>query len=452
MKISVIGAGYVGLVTGACLAARGHRVTCVDKNLEIVQKIKGLQMPIYEPGLEAIARQAVTSGNLTATSDLRSAVLGSDISIVAVGTPFGRGQIDLSYIEQTAGDIGAVLRDKGSYHIVCIKSTVVPGTTDTLVKEILTAASGKEPGEFGLAMNPEFLREGKAVEDFLHPDRIVIGAYDEESFAGVRKVYAGFFAAPIIRVNLRTAEMIKYTANALLATLISYSNEIASICETAGGIDVREVLEAVTLDKRFYPKPGNEGAGPEIKGYLQAGCGFGGSCFPKDVKALVSYSFEKGYLPRIIQSALTVNQEQPLRLLGRLEEKLGTLADKKIAVLGLAFKPHTDDVRESPAITIITKLLDKRAGVFGVDPVAAENMKAVIPPEDNHVVYTDEYQTALENADAAILVTSWPEFINIPPEEYVLFMKTPLIADGRRVLDRNELEKAGCRYLGVGLA
>ncbi len=452
MKISIIGAGYVGLVTGACLAAKGHQVTCVDKKREIVEKINQSKTPIYEPGLERIVKQVVASGNLTATTDLRSTVLISDVSIVAVGTPFGHGEIDLRCVEQIAREIGTVLRDKDDYHIVCIKSTVVPTTTDTLVKDILTAASGKKPGEFGLTMNPEFLREGKAVEDFMYPDRIVIGADDEESFAGMKKVYAGFFDAPIIQTNLRTAEMIKYTANALLATLISYSNEVASICETLGGIDIKEVLEAVTLDKRFYPGMGKESAAPEIKNYLQAGCGFGGSCFPKDVKALVSFSNKRGYLPRIINSTLRVNQEQPLILLRRLEQKIDTFEGKKIAVLGLAFKPGTDDVRESPSITIISKLLGKRAKVWGVDPFAANNMDSIIPQAPPHVIYTSDYKTALEKADAAILVTSWPDFLEIPAKEYAQFMNNPLVVDGRRVLDRVSLEKAGCSYLGVGLA
>jgi UDPglucose 6-dehydrogenase len=452
VKITIIGTGYVGLVTGACLAAKGHQVICVDKNRDIVEKINEMQTPIYEPGLQGILRQVVVSGNLVATNDLRSSVLTSEVSIITVGTPSGDGGIDLSYIEDSAREIGTALREKTDYHIVCVKSTVVPTTTDTLVKDVLKAASGKEPGEFGLTMNPEFLREGKAVGDFMYPDRIVIGAYDDRSFAGMSKVYEGFSDVPIIRVNLRTAEMIKYAANALLATLISYANEAACICEATGGIDVREVLTTVTLDKRFNPRIGNELVNPGMNQYLQAGCGFGGSCFPKDVKALVSFSIAKGYLPRIIESTLNVNQEQPLKLLSRLEKKLGTLENKKIAVLGLAFKPETDDVRESPSITIITSLLSKKAKVYGVDPVATENMQAVIPQSDSTVLYTTDYRIALQNADAVILVTSWPDFLKIPPDEYLRLMKNPLIVDGRRILDKESLEKAGCLYLGVGFA
>ncbi len=451
MRIAVVGTGYVGLVTGACLAARGHRVTCVDRKTEIVAAINQRQAPLYEPVLPGLLKEVVASGRLTATTSLREAVLGSDVSIAAVGTPLKQGKIDLTFIEETAAEIGAVLREKDGYHLVCIKSTVVPGTTDTLVKDTLKAASGKEPGEFGLAMNPEFLREGRAVEDFLHPDRIVIGADDDRSFARMRKVYAGLFDAPILRVNLRTAEMIKYATNALLATLISFSNEMASLCEAAGGIDALEVLEAVTRDKRFYPPEGREPVKPEITGYLQAGCGFGGSCFPKDVKALISFGREKGHLPRLLPSTLRVNREQPLRLLGRLERELGTLAGRKIAILGLTFKPGTDDVRESPGIAIIRQLLQKGARVCGVDPCGIKNMQKVIP-EAGNVHYTRDPQLALEEADAAILVTAWPGFLEIPPEDYARAMRNPLVVDGRRVLDKESLEKAGCRYLGVGLA
>lgn len=451
MKITIIGTGYVGLVTGACLAVRGHQVTCIDKKRDIVEKINNMQAPIYEPGLEKILKEVVASGRLAAGNDLKNSVLASEVSIITVGTPFGDGVIDLSSIENSAREIGEALREKHDFHIVCVKSTVVPTTTDTLVKNILRAASGKEPGEFGLAMNPEFLREGKAVEDFMYPDRIVIGADDERSFAGMRKVYDGFLDVPIIQVNIRTAEMIKYVANALLASLISFSNEAASICEATGGVDIKEVLAAVTLDKRFNPRIGNKLADPEMNQYLQAGCGFGGSCFPKDVKALISFSMEKGYLPRIMASTLTVNQEQPLRLVGRLEKKLGTFENKKIAVLGLAFKPGTDDIRESPSITIITKLLEKKAQVFGVDPVATRNMESVIPQAFPNVLYTTDYKIALQNADAVILATSWPDFIKIAPEEYLQLMKYPLVVDGRRVLDKKSLEKAGCIYLGVGL-
>lgn len=450
MKISIIGAGYVGLVTGVCLAAKGHQVICVDQKRDIVDMINNMKTPIYEPGLDGLLRQVVASGNLVATNDLYSSVSASELSMITVGTPCNDCGINLCYIEQAAREIGMVLREKDEYHIVCVKSTVVPTTTDTFVKKVLVDASGKDPAEFGLAMNPEFLREGSAVEDFLHPDRIVIGADDERSFFGMKKVYEAFPNVPVIRVNLRTAEMIKYIANTLLATLISYANEAASICETVGGIDIKDVLAAVMLDNRFSPRIGDELIVPQMIKYLEAGCGFGGSCFPKDVKALVAFSAAQGYLPQMMTSTLQINKKQPLRLLERLEAKLGTLENRKITIMGLSFKPDTDDVRESPSIAIINALLERNATVYGLDPVATENMERVMPRIAGKLIFTTDYQLALQNADAAILVTSWPAFINIPPREYVRLMKYPLVVDGRRVLNKEALEKAGCHYLGVG--
>lgn len=450
MKITVIGSGYVGLVTGVCLAAKGHEVVCIDKKKETVEAINNMITPIYEPGLETLLRQVVSLGRLSATVDLTDPVLNSEISIVAVGTPFGDGRIDLSFIEDAVREIGEVIREKNDYHVVCIKSTVVPTTTDTVVKDILEHASGKRTGEFGLAMNPEFLREGKAVEDFMNPDRIVIGAFDDKTYGIMKEIYAGF-DTPIIKVNLRTAEMIKYTANALLATLISYSNEVASICEATGGIDVKEVLKAVTLDKRLNPRVDGQLINPEMIKYLEAGCGFGGSCFPKDVKALISYSSKKGYMPRIIESTVSVNQEQPLRAVKRLELALGGLADKKIALLGLAFKPETDDVRESPSIKIIRELISKSARVYGVDPIAVESMDRVIPQVESRLVYTTEYQLALKDADAVMIVTSWAEFTQIPPKEFTKLMRNPLIVDCRRIFDKSRIEETGAVYIGTGL-
>lgn len=452
MKISIIGTGYVGLVTGVCLAARGHQVICVDKQENIVKRINAAQSTIYEPGLDQLLEEVVSKSNLQATTDLADAVMRTDVSIVAVGTPFGEGKIDLSYIKQSVREIGNVLKNKDKYHVVCIKSTVVPTTTDTVVKNILEEASGKKAGKFGLAMNPEFLREGKAVEDFINPDRIVIGAYDNKSFNTVKKIYKNQFKTPIIRVNLRTAEMIKYTSNSLLAALISYSNEVASICEETGGIDIREVLEAVTLDKRFNPRVEGLLTNPEMIKYLRAGCGFGGSCFPKDVKALVAFADNRGYSAEMLKSVLTINETQPLRLVSKMETAIGDLQGKKVAVLGVAFKPDTDDVRESPALIVIKELLKKRAQVVAVDPIAIENSNKVIPASGESLYYSSDYKNALQDADAAVLVTSWPEYSAIPAEEFVMLMKTPVIVDGRRVYDKQAMKTAGIKYIGVGTA
>lgn len=452
MRISIVGTGYVGLVTGVCLASKGHEVICVDKRKDIVEKINNMQTPIYEVGLQDLLEEVIKAGKLTATTELGSSVINSHVSIIAVGTPFGNDEIDLSYIKQSAQEIGTILKDKKSYHVVCVKSTVVPTTTDTLVREVLESSSGKKVGEFGLAMNPEFLREGKAVEDFMYPDRIVIGAFDERSFITMEKIYEGFFDAPIIKTNLRTAELIKYTANCLLATLISFSNEIASICEVTGEVDVKEILEAVTLDKRFNPRKNGELTNPEMINYVRAGCGFGGSCFPKDVKALVSYSKALGYEPKIIDYTISVNKKQPLKLVDKLEETLGTLKDKKVAVLGLAFKPDTDDIRESPSIPIVKELLQRGAVVYGVDPIAIEHMDKVIPQDGASIIYTKDYKEALSYAHAAILVTSWNEFVDIPAQEFLLFMSNPVIIDGRRAYDKVSFKNLGVLYHGVGLS
>lgn len=450
MKIAVVGAGYVGLVTGVCLASQGHQVVCIDKEQSIVTGINNMQTPIYEPGLEELLAQVVRSGNLTATTVLRDAVQAAEVSIIAVGTPLGEKGIDLDYVKGSAAEIGAVLKEKTDYHVVCVKSTVVPTTTDTLVKDIIEAASGKKAGEFGLAMNPEFLREGKAVADFMSPDRIVIGTYDDKSFAVMERVYADF-SVPLIQTNLRTAEMIKYTANALLVSLISYANEIASICEATGDIDVQEVMAGVILDKRFTPRLNGDLIYPEMLHYLQAGCGFGGSCLPKDVKALIAFSEDRGCPSRMLAAAIKINEEQAARLLKKLEDRLGSLAGKKIAVLGLAFKPGTDDIRESPSLGIINGLLARGAEVCATDPIALEKMKLAIP-EARGVRYTKDYKLALLGAAGALLVTPWQEYLAIPPEDYCQLMHYPLVLDCRRALAKKRLERAGVIYAGVGLA
>lgn len=449
MKISIIGAGYVGLVTGACLAFRGHRITCVDKKPEVVKAINTMRSPLHEPGLEDILRQAGQRGYLQAQTEIKSAVIDADVVIIAVGTPSCDQGIDLSHVLDCAREIGTALKEKQDYCVVAVKSTVVPTTTGTAVRAALEAGSGRKAGEFGLAMNPEFLREGNAVEDFMYPDRIVIGGFDQQSFSVMEKVYAGF-DAPIVRVDLATAEMIKYASNALLAVLISYSNEIASICEAAGKIDVRDVLEAVTLDKRFNPRVQGELVNPGLISYLRAGCGFGGSCFPKDLSALAAFSRGRGYEPRILEAVLRINHDQPHKVTSALQRRLGSLDGRKIAVLGLSFKPGTDDVRETPSLPIITDFLAAKAEVVGVDPYACDNMSRIISPQEN-LTFTRDWKAALQGAEAAVLVTPWPEYMEISGETFRSLMKNVLIMDCRRVLNREPLEALGCQYLGIGL-
>lgn len=449
MRIAIIGTGYVGLVTGACLAYMGHQVVCVDREASIVTNINNMEPPIYEPGLEEILQQVVSSGFLRATTAIGAAVQGAEVTIIAVGTPLGEAGIDLGQVENAVREIGTALKEKAEYHVVSVKSTVVPTTTDTVVKGILEQFSGKSLGEFGLTMNPEFLREGNAIPDFMYPDRIVIGANDAKSLEVMKRVYAGF-EGPIVATNLRTAEMIKYTANALLATLISYANEIAGFCEATGEVDVKDVFAAVALDQRLTPRVDNSIIYPEMLNYLQAGCGYGGSCFPKDLQALQAFAKEKGCSPRLVSATIETNEEQAERILHRLERAMGSLEGKKIAVLGLAFKPGTDDVRESPALRIIKGLLARGAEVSATDPIAIEKMKQTLGEQG--VSFPENYEAALQGAEGVLLVTPWRQYVEIPGEKYVQLMAYPLVVDCRRVLDKGHLERVGADYTGVGLA
>lgn len=450
MNISVIGTGYVGLVTGACLAHRGHEVICVDKKPDVVKKINNMVCPIYEPKLPEILEETVKEKRLIATTDLEFAVKNSDITIVAVGTPFKDGAIDLFYIEACVREIGNVLEEKESYHVVCIKSTVVPTTTDGIVKKILEETSQKHAGSFGLAMNPEFLREGSAVDDFMKPDRIVIGAYDDRSFEAVASIYEDYFDAPIIKTNLRTAEMIKYTSNSFLAALISFSNEIANICESIGGIDAIDVFNSLALDKRIAIRSKNKILLPGLVSYLKPGCGFGGSCFPKDVKALVTHSKSKNYKPEMLETVLKINETQPSRMVNKLLSIIGDVNNKKIAVLGIAFKADTDDIRESPAIKLIKALLEKGAIVYASDPEAVSNARKELG-DIQGLKITKNYKEALREAEAALVVTAWDDYKKLKPKDFVKLMKNAVLIDGRRIYDKTEMESYDVVYTGIGI-
>lgn len=457
MKISIIGTGYVGLVTGVCLAEKGNFIICVDKIKEKVDPINAGKSPVYEQGLNKLLIKNINNGHLVASMDLKKAVQDTDISIIAVGTPNNNGEIDLSEIRKVAREVGQVLKEKEDYHVVTVKSTVVPKTTDTIVKNILESTSGKKAGEFGLCMNPEFLREGSTVEDFMNPDRIVIGAFDERSATALLKVYDDF-DCPKLVTNLRTAEMIKYTANSLLATLISFSNEIASICEGISDIDVTEVLQWVHFDKRFMPfilderTKKNKRVKPGMISYLWAGCGYGGSCFPKDVQALYAFAKEQKLEPKILRSTIEINKNQPLRLFERAKKSLGTFRNKKVAILGLSFKPNTDDMRETPAIPIIENLLADGAKVICHDPIAMENAKNNVLKEYD-VEFASSKEDAIEGAEVVFLITSWKEYYEISPEQFrkSLKGKYPMTVDGRRIYNKKDMESQGIHYIGVGL-
>jgi UDPglucose 6-dehydrogenase/GDP-mannose 6-dehydrogenase len=445
VKISIVGTGYVGLVTGACLAAVGHEVVCIDVDRDKVDCINRGETPIYEEGLEPLLRRHIGK-TLKASTDLRTAVHGSEITFIAVGTPFDGERIDLKFIRQVAKDIGAALRDKQGYHVVVVKSTVVPGTTDDVVRPLLEEASGKRAGvDFGVGMNPEFLTEGVAVADFADPDRIVVGGMDARSIDTLARVYAPFTDVPVQRTNNKTAEMIKYTSNSVLATLISFSNEIGNLCATLGGVDAVDVMKGVHLARYFSPKleDGRRVTAP-ITSFLAAGCGFGGSCLPKDVKALVAHGEAAGQSMPLLATVIKINLGQPQRVIALLERTFPSLAGVKVSVLGLAFKPDTDDMRESPAIPIIKALLERGAVVSAYDPIATESAKKVLPPAG--ICFAEGLPQAVAGAEAVVIVTSWAEFRELP-ELLATRPNPPLVVDTRRMLDKARV----ARYAGIGL-
>jgi UDPglucose 6-dehydrogenase len=444
MDISIVGAGYVGLVSGACLAARGHRVVCVDVDEGKVSRINSGISPIHERGLDDLLRRTVGS-SLSATTDLPGAVRESELTLIAVGTPFEGDEIDLRYIREVSRQIGGALRGKDGYHVVVVKSTVVPGTTDDMVLPILEESSGKQAGrDFGLGMNPEFLREGEAVQDFMEPDRIVLGGLDDRTLDTLQAMYAVFPDAEILRTGNRTAEMIKYAANSLLATLISFSNEFANLCTALGDIDVVDVMRGVHLDKRLCPM-GENGSRivPGFTTYLEAGCGFGGSCFPKDVRALIAHGRKAGNPMRILEAVMGVNEEQPGQVLSLLHRHFPSLEGVRLAVLGLAFKPGTDDMRESPSIPILKSLLEQKAVIRAYDPVARDEARKIFG--NTLLEYTDDLAEAVDGAQAVVLLTRWEEFRSLP----ALLSRQPnppLLVDGRRMLANDSAPL----YEGIG--
>lgn len=447
MKISVMGTGYVGLVSGTCLAERGHQVTCIDIRSEVVQEINAGRPPIHEIGLDNLLRSARDKGMLSATTDAKTAILDSDVTLICVGTPTVDGRMDMSQIVAAAKEIGSALASKRGYHVVAVKSTVLPGTTEGPVKAAIESHSGKKVGDgWGLCMNPEFLREGRAVEDFRVPDRIVVGATDSMTAEVFLNVYADF-TCPKLVTTPRTAEMIKYVSNSLLATMISFSNEIGNMCSAVPGVDARLVWKGVHLDRRLTPINGQVGGAAGVTEYLWHGLGFGGSCFPKDVAALRSFGRTVGEQTRMLDAVLDINADQPLRMVALLEKEL-SLAGKTVAVLGLAFKPGTDDLRESPALPLVAELRKKGAKVLVHDPIAMPHAKK--RPEFRDVVFAEDWAEALRKSDACCLVTAWPEYRNIQPTNFQKLMTRALVIDGRGVFEPAAMAAAGVVWRGVG--
>jgi UDPglucose 6-dehydrogenase/GDP-mannose 6-dehydrogenase len=444
MKVSIIGSGYVGLVSGVCLAERGHDVVCVDVDAAKVAHINTGRPPIHEKGLAALLQRNLAC-RFRATTDLRDAVLNSDVSIIAVGTPYANDYIDLQYVREVAGQIGTVLRDKPAYHCVVVKSTVLPGTTEEVVLPLLEATSGKKAGrDFGVAMNPEFLRQGEAVQDFLFPDRIVMGGSDQRATNVLADLYHPFSGVDKVRTNPRTAETIKYTANALLATMISFSNEIGNLCSSIGDVDVVDVMQGVHLDKRLSPILSNgQRVRPAFTTYLEAGCGFGGSCFPKDVNALIAHGRKSGVFMQLLDAVMEINARQPYKVLDLLRHYYPDLAGVRVAVLGLAFKPGTDDVRESPALPVVRELLACGARVTAFDPIAGEAAERVL--EGSRLDIAPNLGHALRGAQAVLLLTTWDEFRQVP-KLLAALPEPPVLIDGRRMLGRDEWPN----YAGIG--
>lgn len=445
-RIVVIGSGYVGLVTGACLADKGFDVVCADKNPEIVKKINSAVAPIHEKGLGDVLRRTVETGTLRAVESAKEALYGADVAFIAVGTPFNGAEIDLSQIKSACADLAPWLATAKKRPVVVVKSTVVPTTAELVVIPLLEKLSAKKNGvDFGVCSNPEFLREGNAVEDFNNPDRIVVGGLDLWAVEKVRKIYA-WADAPFVATNPRTAEMIKYASNSLLATLISFSNEIANLAYAAGGIDVKEVTAGLHLDFRLNPSVDGRRLNPNILTYIEAGCGFGGSCFPKDVSSLVSFAKSLDAPAGLLEKVMEINKKQPLRVLELVRNSTGALAGKKTAVLGLAFKPDTSDTRESPSITVVRELLREGADVIAYDPLVGREFNKI--EGCGALRHADGWREAVTGASAAVVMTRWDEFNEITEEELVRLMAKPVLVDARRFFDRKKFSKI--TYAGIG--
>ena len=408
---------------------------------EKIAKINRGTPTFYEPGLQEKLSDCIQKGTLKGiVGQTDQVILDTDLTFVAVGTPSKPdGSIDLKYIEAAACKIGKALKQKDSYHVTIIKSTVVPGTTQNTVKPILERESEKVAGDgFGLCMNPEFLRQGSAFQDTVNAERVVIGSFDKRSGDVLEDLYKGFYttnAPAIIRTSLSTAELIKYANNSLLATKISFINTIANICEKIPGADVKVVATALGLDKRIGPF------------FLDAGLGYGGSCFPKDVKALIACSKSLGYDPELLDSVEQVNKMQPLKAVEFCREQLGCLEGKRIAILGLAFKPDTDDMREARVIPIINQLLNEGANISAYDPVAMPIAKAIF---EGKIVYASSALECINGVDACIVVTEWEEFKKLTPEDFIKNMKQPILIDGRRIYSPEKFRNK-MNFIALGL-
>jgi UDPglucose 6-dehydrogenase len=431
MHIVVVGTGYVGLVTGTCFSEFGVDVTCVDVDQSKIDLLNQGGVPIYEPGLDALIAKNVKEGRLTFTIDLEGAIKKSLVIFIAVGTPsLPDGSVDLSYVESVARSVAEHLN---GYKVVVNKSTV-PAGTGKWVKALIEE-NRAENHRISVVSNPEFLREGSAIEDFMRPDRVVIGAEDDEAVAIMKDLYAPLYLieTPIVITNIESAELIKYASNAFLATKISFINEISQICDRIGA-DVHHVAKGMGLDRRIGPK------------FLHAGPGFGGSCFPKDTHAIVDVARKVGYEFSIVQAAIQVNEQQRKTAFEKIQQAVGELKGKTAGVLGLSFKPNTDDMRDAPSIDIIRQIQKAGGLIKAYDPVAIEQAKNVF----KDITYTrDAYETA-KNVDVLIFMTEWNQFRNLDLSRLKKSMRQPIIVDLRNIYNRQKMEKTGFTYIAVG--
>lgn len=430
MKIAVVGTGYVGLVLGACLAENGNDVTCIDKDEAKIRHLRRGVMPIYEPGLEEMVRRNRAEKRLEFTRDLHRSVRAASIIFIAVGTPQHEdGSADLTHVLAVARDIATAMN---GYKVIVDKSTVPVGTA-ARVAEVIRRAT---PHPFSVVSNPEFLKQGAAVEDFLKPDRVVIGVDDERAREIMLELYAPFTrtGAPIMVMDTASAELSKYAANAILATRISFMNEVANVCEVFGA-NVDQVRKAIGSDRRIGPS------------FLFPGIGFGGSCFPKDIKALVKFAGDKGYDFQTLKAVDRVNETQKVRFISKMERHFGSLKGKTIAIWGLAFKPRTDDMRDAPAIALINRLLTAKAKVQAFDPQAEGAAERIFGKK---IALADKSYDALKGADALVIVTEWNEFREPDFNRMRSLMRSPVIFDGRNIYNPEQMKALGFTYYSVG--
>lgn len=432
MNICVIGTGYVGLVTGTCFAEFGVNVVCVDKDKNKIDKLNNGAIPIYEPGLEELVKKNVKDERLSFTTDIDKAINNSLVVFIAVGTPpKDDGSADLSYVEDVARSIA---RNLNGYKVIVTKSTVPVGTGEKIRKIILEV--NKKQENFDIVSNPEFLREGSAIEDFMRPNRVVIGASSERAVEIMKELYRPLYLieAPFVITNVESAEMIKYASNAFLATKISFINEVANICERVGA-DIHAVAKGMGLDHRIGSK------------FLHSGPGYGGSCFPKDTQAIAQIAKENNYTFEIVEAVINANKKQKERMIEKIVKMAGELKGKTIGILGLSFKPNTDDMRDAPSVDIINGLLKRGVRIKAYDPVAMDEAKKIF---NDDIKYCKDSYDAAEGSDALVLITEWNQFRNLDIGKIKGLLKSPIIIDLRNVYELQKMKELGIRYIGVG--